>query len=63
VPGYPGGWSGYDLDSQVAPSLVVGLGGRFLSGDAFGAVDLKYHGVFTEPVMTNYLSLSFGVAF
>jgi hypothetical protein len=68
VPGYPGsGWRGYDLDSQVAPLLTVGLGGRF-SGGVFGEVDLKLHVLFTnastEPASsTNYLSLSFGVGF
>ncbi|MGD1047451.1 MAG: hypothetical protein ABR899_01710 [Candidatus Krumholzibacteriaceae bacterium] len=69
VPGYPGsGQRGYDLDSQVAPLLSLGIGGRFLSGGAFGEVDLKLHVLFTnastEPASsTNYLSLSFGVAF
>lgn len=52
----------------VSIALCLGLGGRFLSGGAFGEVDLKLHVLFTdastEPASsTNYLSLSFGVGF
>jgi hypothetical protein len=51
------------MESQVAPCVSVGFGGRELSGKVYSGFELEIHALFVDPELIYNLSFSVGVAF